>query len=55
MRGRRASRFATRAPFVAKRGSSVSSGAPMAAANRGHWRSLPTAIAISPSAVANVS
>ncbi len=32
-----------------------SSGAPIAAANRGHWRSLPTATAISPSAVANVS
>ena len=53
--GIRPSRLATRSPFVAKRGSSASAGSPSARQNRGHWRSLPTATAIAPSAVANVS
>ena len=45
----------TRSPFVANRGSSASSGAPIAAQKRGHCRSDPTATAISPSLVAKVS
>ena len=48
-------RFSTRSPFVANRGSSASAGSPSARQKRGHWRSLPTATAISPSAVSNVS
>ena len=48
-------RFATRSPFVANRGSSARAGSPSARQNRGHWRSLPTATAIVPSAVSNVS
>ena len=49
------SRFSTRAPFVANRGSSASAGSPIARQNRGHCRSLPTATAISPSTVSNIS
>ena len=48
-------RCSTRSPFVANRGSSASSGGPSASQKRGHCRSDPTATAISPSAVANVS
>ena len=55
MSGRSVSRLATRAPFVTNRGSSVRSGAPIAQQKRSHWRSLPTATAINPSTVANVS
>ena len=39
-------RFSTRSPFVANRGSSASAGSPSARQKRGHWRSLPTATAI---------
>ncbi len=53
--GRSASRWTTRSPFVAKRGSAASSGVPIASQKRGHWRSDPTPTATSPSAVANVS
>ena len=53
--GRSSARCSTRSPFVAKRGSSASSGSPSAAQSRGHWRSEPTATAIAPSAVSNVS
>jgi hypothetical protein len=47
--------LATRSPFVANRGSSARAGSPRARQNRGHCRSLPTATAIVPSAVSNVS
>ena len=50
--GRRSSRWTTRSPLVAYRGSSASPGNPMASHRRGHCRSLPTATASSPSAVA---
>ena len=53
--GRSADRFSTRSPLVAKRGSSARPGSPSAAHNRGHCRSDPTATAIAPSAVSNVS
>ena len=53
--GRSSARRSTRSPFVAKRGSSASAGRPSATHTRGHWRSEPTATAISPSAVSNVS
>ena len=53
--GRKVARAVTRSPFVANRGSSASSGAPIAAQKRGHCRSDPTATTISPSLVANVS
>ena len=53
--GRNAARDATRSPFVAKRGSSASAASPIAAQNRGHCRSEPTATTIWPSLVANVS
>ena len=44
-----------RSLLVAKRGSSASSGSPIAGQNRFQISSLPTAITISPSAVVNVS
>ena len=53
--GRSSSRFATRSPFVAKRGSAASAVNAQRGAEPAHWRSLPTATAIWPSAVANVS
>ena len=54
--GRRSARFVTRSPFVANRAvGGQARAAPIASHSRGHWRSLPTATASSPSAVANVS
>ena len=53
--GRRTARRSTRSPLVAKRGSPASDDTPSASHSRGHCRSDPTATAIAPSAVANVS
>jgi hypothetical protein len=53
--GRSSARRVTRSPLLANRGSPASAGSPTASHRRGHWRSLPTATASSPSAVRNVS